>query len=216
MRTLLILPFASVLTLLHAPAQEPSEAAPPAKTWISTDAYPLDTCVVSGRPFYGIDMQVVEAEGRTFKLCSADCAAKLRKDPAAFAAKLDQAVMDAQLADYPLIRCPISGRKLGATGEPAKLVLDNHLVQLCCEQCADKAKAKKGRIVADIEAAAFAAQKDSYPLKTCLTSGEDLDPETTVDVMHGPTLLRFSCENCIEDAGARARDDAGDAGASAQ
>jgi hypothetical protein len=56
-----------------------------------------------------------------FKLCSAESAAKLRKDPAPFAAKLDKAIIDSQAKDYPLDRCPTSGKALGSMREPVKL-----------------------------------------------------------------------------------------------
>ena len=199
MKTLLIAPLVSALALLQAPAQDHTgHQKPAAPAWTATDAYPLDTCVVSGRPFAGAKMQVVEVEGRKLKLCSAECAEKLRKDPQTYVAKLDRAVVEAQVADYPLDRCPISGKPLGSMGEPAKIVLDNHLVQLCCKGCTSKAKAKKDEIVRSIQAAAYAKQKDTYPLQTCLDSGDELDPETTIEVMHGPTLLRFGCEYGVE------------------
>ena len=195
----LFVPFVSVLLLLPATAQDAPDAKPAAASWKATDAYPLDTCVVSGRPFAGDKMKVVEVEGRKIKLCSAECAERLQKEPQVYLAKMDRAVVDTQLADYPLDACPISGKKLGSMGEPVKLVLDNQLVQLCCKGCTAKAKAKKDDIVRDIQAAAYAKQKDSYPLKTCLNTGEDLDPKATVEVMHGPTLLRFCCKECIDE-----------------
>ncbi|MFY9345000.1 MAG: hypothetical protein WAT39_21085 [Planctomycetota bacterium] len=199
MRTVLLLPLVSILLLLQAPAQDTPAAKPAAPAWKATDAYPLDTCVVSGRPFAGDTMKVVEVEGRKFKLCSTGCEEKLRKDSQGYLAKLDSAVVDAQLADYPLDTCPISGKKLGSMGEPVKLVLDNHLVQLCCKGCTAKAKAKKDEIVRSIATAAYDKQKDSYPLKTCLNTGEELDPKGMIEVMHGPTLLRFCCKDCLDE-----------------
>lgn len=211
MRNVLILPFVSLFLSLPATAQHDhgakpvgqskpvAESKPPAKTWTTSDAYPLDTCVVSGHPFATDELKLVEVEGRTIKLCSAECAEKLQKDPQDYLAKLDQAVAETQLADYPLETCPISGKPLGSMGEPVKLVLDNHLVQLCCKGCTAKAKASKDDIVRSIEVAAYAKQKDDYPLKTCLNTGEVLDPKHTIEVMHGPTLLRFCCKDCIDD-----------------
>ena len=194
---LLTAPLAFALTLLPVLAQEAVESKSAAPAWTATDTYPLDTCVVSGRPFAGAKMQVVEVEGRKLKLCSPECADKVRNDPQTHIGKLDRAVVEAQLADYPLDRCPVSGKPLGSMGEPAKIVLDNHLVQLCCKGCTSKAKAKKEEIARSIQAAAYAKQKDTYPLKTCVNTGEKLDPKATIEVMHGPTLLRFCCEDCI-------------------
>lgn len=199
MQTMLLLPLVSVLFLLQAPAQDTPATKPAASAWKTTDAYPLDTCVVSGRPFAVGKMEVVEVEGRKFKLCSAACEEKLRKDPQGYVAKLDTAVVEVQLADYSLDSCPISGKKLGSMGGPVKLVLDNHLVQLCCMGCQAKAKARKDEIVRSIQTAAYAKQKDSYPLKTCLKTGDALDPKGTIEVMHGPTLLRFGGEECLDE-----------------
>jgi hypothetical protein len=199
MKAVLIVPIVSVLFLPHAMAQDAPATKPAAKSWQATDAYPLDTCAVSGRPFAGDKMKVVEVEGCKFKLCSAECADKLQKDPQGYLDKLDRAAVDSQVADYPLDTCPISGKKLGSMGEPVKLVLDNHLVQLCCKGCTAKAKAKKDEIVRSIQTAAYAKQKDSYPLKTCLNTGEELDPKAMIEVMHGSTLLRFGCKECIDE-----------------
>jgi len=199
MNNLVIIPLVSVLALLQATAQEASGTQPAAQSWKASDAYPLDTCVVSGRPFAGDKMNLVEVQGRKFKLCSAACEKELRKDPQGYLAKLDRAVADAQLGDYPLDACPISGKKLGSMGEPVKLVLDNHLVQLCCKGCTAEAKAKKDVVIRNIQTVAYSRQKDAYPLKTCLNTGEELDPRHSIEVMHGPTLLRFCCKDCLDE-----------------
>ena len=150
----LFVPFVCVLLLLPVTAQDAPTAKPAAPSWKATDAYPLDTCVVSGRPFAGDKMRVVEVEGRKVKLCSPECAEKLQKEPQVYLAKLDRAVVDTQQFDYPLDACPISGKKLGSMGEPVKVVLNNHLVQLCCKGCTAKAMAKKDDLVQDLQAAA--------------------------------------------------------------
>lgn len=198
MKTFLIAPLASFLILIPATAQDAASAKPAEQAWHVSDAYPLDTCVVSGRPFAGDKVHVVEVEGRRYKLCSEACAPKLRKAAPAYLAKLDRAVIDAQLADYPLDRCPVSGKQLGSMGETAHVVLGNHLVRLCCRGCTTKAKARTGEIVRTIEASAYEKQKDSYPLTTCLKTGHPLLPKTTVEVMHGPTLLRFGGKDCLD------------------
>lgn len=173
-------------------------ASPPAHPWISTDAYPLDTCIVSGRAL-GEEVIRVEAAGRTFKFCSVGCLEKLAKDPESCARKLDQAAIALQLPDYPLERCPISGKELGATVKPVDVVLDGHLVRLCSEACTKAAVARKVQIVADIEAAATAKQRGGYPLTACLSTGEPLQPETTIEVVHGTTLLRLGGQECLQD-----------------
>ncbi|MFY9344999.1 MAG: hypothetical protein WAT39_21080 [Planctomycetota bacterium] len=140
-----------------------------------------------------------EACGRVFKLCSDVCKEKLSKAAASFASKLDQAAIALQLPDYPLDRCPISGRPLGTATKPVDLVLDGHLVRLCGADCRAAADCRRAQIVAGIEAVASARQRSSYPLSTCVSTGLPLRPETTVEVVHGTTLLRFGSQECLQD-----------------
>ena len=204
---------AALLLLLAAavptPAQYPSGASPAVAvrpegasqaghSKISTDAYPLDTCIVSGRAL-GEAVVRTEARGRVFKLCSTGCQEKLAQDAASFASKLDQAAITLQLPDYPLDRCPISGMPLGTAVKPVDLVLDGHLVRLCGEGCRAQADRRRAQIVAGIEAVASARQRSGYPLSTCVITGDALRPETTVEVVHGTTLLRLGSQECVHD-----------------
>lgn len=198
-----------VAAAVPTPAQHPSGARPAvaARTegasqaghaWVSTDAYPLDTCIVSGRAL-GENVVRTEARGRVFKLCSTGCQEKLTKDAAFFASKLEQAAIALQLPDYPLDRCPISGRPLGTAVKPVDLVLDGHLVRLCGEGCRAQADRRRAQIVAGIEAVASARQRSGYPLSTCVSTGDVMRPETTVEVVHGTTLLRLGSQECLQD-----------------
>lgn len=188
----------------HQAGEEPTPAArmegngQAQNPWVSTDGYPLDTCIVSGRAL-GENPVLAEAAGRVFKLCSTGCKEKLAKDSASYAKKLDQAAIALQLPDYPLDRCPISDKKFGTAVKPVDLVLDGHLVRLCGAECANKAAARKAQIVATIEAAVYARQRERYPLSTCVSTGDPLLPETTVEVVHGTTLLRFGSKECLQD-----------------
>ncbi len=187
------------LALAQAPEHATKETAPAtaeAPSYLQKAAYPLTKCIVSGKPLAGDTVKTFEAGGRTFMTCCGKCKAKIEKDPEKYAAKLDAAILEAQLADYPLTVCPISGNELGAKGEPHRMVIDGTLVQLCCPKCVDKATAQSAAIVKRIQDARYAAQRASYPLTTCVVSGEDLD-EDAQDVMFGTTLVRFCCEKCI-------------------
>lgn len=180
---------------VHATATATVEIQDAAKPYVQKSLYPLTTCVVSGEKLEGDDVKVFEVDGRTFKTCCGRCQKKVEADPATFAAKLDEAIVQQQIAAYPLDVCPVSGEKLGAMGEPAKLVLNDTLVQLCCKGCTKKAIAGADAIVRKIHDAAYEAQRASFPLTTCVVAGHELD-DKAVDVMYGTTLVRFCCEDC--------------------
>lgn len=178
-------------------AQDPTPAAETVKVkaaYTVKAIYPTDTCVVSGEAL-DADAVSFEVEGRTFKTCCTKCKAKVEKDPATFAAKLDSKIVAQQLPGYALDTCPISGKKLGSMGEPVQLVLDGVLVQLCCDGCTKKAKAASADVAQKVRDAAFAAQMKSAPA-TCVVSGEQLDQDA-VAAMFGTTLVRTCCKKCM-------------------
>lgn len=94
--------------------------------------YPSNTCINSGAELKDGGVSFIVGN-RLVKTCCAKCEAKVKADPAAFMAKLDQQVIDAQKADYKLTKCPISGEALG--DKPVEMVVANRLVKLCCEDC---------------------------------------------------------------------------------
>ena len=47
-------------------------------------------------------------------------------------------------------------------------------------------------------AAIIEKQKPTYPLKTCLVSGDKLEGES-IDYVHEGRLIRFCCKDCIKD-----------------
>lgn len=181
-------------------AQEPAAKPEPAKAAAKAPfeqraaLYPMTTCIVSGEAL-DADAVTFTADGTTFKTCCAKCQAKVEKDPATYKAKLEAASMKAQLAHYPLKKCVISGEELGGMGEPVQLMLDGTLVQLCCKSCVAKAKANSAAMVQKVATAAYAEQRKSYPLETCVVGGEKLGDDA-VDVMFGTTLARLCCTKC--------------------
>lgn len=190
---------AASLTTLRA--QEDKQAADAAQTTnavVTIAAYPLDTCVVSGRSVAGDKAKTFEVGGRTFTTCCGNCQAKVEKDPQTYVAKLDAAIIAQQAATYPLTKCPVSGKALGSMGEPHQIVLAGHLVKLCCDHCTGKAKLKQDEIVKKIDTANYARQKAAYPVKVCVVTGDELSDEP-VDVMAGGRLVRLCCEDCVAD-----------------
>ncbi len=97
--------------------------------------YPTNTCINSGAELKDGGVSFIVGN-RLVKTCCAKCEAKVKADPAAYIAKLDQQVIDAQKADYKSEVCPISGKPLGES--PIEMVVANRLVKLCCEGCKKK------------------------------------------------------------------------------
>ncbi|MHC5024769.1 MAG: hypothetical protein ACYTGG_12840, partial [Planctomycetota bacterium] len=101
-------------------------------------SYPLETCLVmDNEPLEGEDGTPFDYvhNNRLVRFCCKRCARKFRDDPATYLAKLDAAIIEQQLPDYPLETCVVSGQKLGSMGEPKNIVMANRLVRLCCGGC---------------------------------------------------------------------------------
>lgn len=180
--------FAGAQEKAAAPAQAPAYTTKP-------ELYPTTKCLVSGEEL-DADAKTFQVEGRTFRTCCNKCKAKVEKAPAEYLKKLDEVSMKTQLAHYPLGTCVISGEKLGGMGEPVQLMLDGTLVQLCCKNCTKKATANPGAMAQKVRDAAYKAQLATYPLQTCLVSGEKLGDDSK-SVMFGTALVRFCCKDCV-------------------
>ncbi|MFQ5504622.1 MAG: hypothetical protein ACE5F1_07490 [Planctomycetota bacterium] len=194
-----IIPVFVAAALAVLPSQEAklSKPAGKSKAWVSTDAYPLETCPISGKALKKAVR--VEAGGRSIKVCCKKCVKKVQKDPEAAIKKLEAAVIAQQSANYPLTTCPISKRKLGSMGKPVDLVLGNHLVKLCCKGCKKKALKSASQVIAKIETAAHAKQSKTYAPKTCPVSGRKLGAMgKPFEVMHGTTLVKLCCKGCLK------------------
>ena len=161
-------------------------------------SYPLTTCVVSGHELAAGETVDLVHEGRLYRLCCNDCAPKIEKDAATFAAKIDAAVIAAQTASYPLDVCAVSGEKLGGMGEPYDYVHGTRLVRFCCDGCVKGFQKAPAESMAKIDKALIAAQLPTYPLKTCLISGEELGDDSH-DRLYGVRLVRLCCKGCTKE-----------------
>ena len=178
------------------PVQEKKTAIP------STDSYPLNTCVVSGKTLTTEKMKLVDIEGRIVKVCCGKCAKKVAKAPAPYLAKLDKAVLAQQGANYPLETCPVSGKRLDTAKKVVEVILDGHLVKVCCKRCAKKAPSKKADLIAKVQSAAYAQQiaghADGKGL-ICVVSGKAADRKGKAQmILHGNTLVAVCCKNCLK------------------
>lgn len=118
--------------------------------------YPLTTCVISGEPLTmdGDDIAVdFVYNNRLVRFCCRKCVKTFLKDPDAALAKLDAATAQQQRENYPLERCPVSGGKLGMMGDPYEVVIDSHLVRLCCPDCETKLRANPQKYLEKLDEA---------------------------------------------------------------
>ena len=119
--------------------------------------------------------------------------------PAA-AAPADAEIVARQLPSYPLSTCPISHEPLDSMGKPHDLVHEGRLVRLCCKSCVKEFKQDPAATLKAIDEGVVKAQKESYPLKTCAISGEELgsagDP---FELVYGTRLVRLCCKDCIKE-----------------
>lgn len=110
----------------------------------------------------------------------------------------DAEIIAAQLPSYPLDTCVISGEGLGEMGGALDLVVEGRLIRVCCKGCIKGVKKDSAAAIAAIDAAVIKAQKASYPLDTCLISGEALGSMgEPIDIVSGTRLARVCCKGCV-------------------
>ncbi|MFT7541172.1 MAG: hypothetical protein ACI9K5_002139 [Gammaproteobacteria bacterium] len=192
----------SALTVQETSATSTDAAAAEA-TMIAQQmpTYPLTTCVISGEEFTEETGEPVSFlyEGRLVRVCCKSCVKEFKKSPEGGMAKIDQAIIAAQLPHYPLETCPVSGEELGGMGEPINVITGTRLVRLCCKGCVKGHKKDSSKAMAKLDAAYIAAQLKHYPATTCLISGEELGGMgEPIDLLYGNTLVRLCCKGCVK------------------
>jgi len=160
-------------------------------------SYPLTECPISHEHLdaMGKPLDVVQ-DGRLVRLCCKGCLKKFKAEPATVFAAIDKGVIEAQKASYPMEKCPVSGEALGGMGEPKDMVYGTRLVRLCCPSCEKGFAKEPAKFMAQVDAALIAKQKPSYPLTTCMVSGETIGADG-VDHLYGTRLTRFCCDKCV-------------------
>jgi YHS domain-containing protein len=160
--------------------------------------YPLTTCVVGGEELGSGGMTPVDIiyEGRLVSFCCSDCEATFKKTPADYLKKIDDAVIAAQTAGYPLDTCPNSGEKLDASAK--SFVVGTKLMKTCCNDCKKEVLGDPSKALAMLDAAYIAKQEKDYPLTTCPMSGEKLGAKP-VKILYGTQLVEFCCKDCAKD-----------------
>ena len=97
---------------------------------------------------------------------------------------------------YPLDICAVSGKKLGSMGEPIELVHEGRQVKFCCQGCVPAFKKEAAKYIENVDKKIIEAQKASYPLNTCVLSGEKLDEDAKSIVVNN-RLVRVCCGGCV-------------------
>lgn len=129
--------------------------------------YPLDKCLNSGEALGDKPVSFLLGN-HLVKTCCADCQKKLEADKAASIEKYTAAVAEKLAANYPADKCPISGEKLGAMGDPVNIMIGDHLIKLCCAGCEKGVAKDPAKAVATVwspaaDAAAPAADAAAAP-----------------------------------------------------
>jgi hypothetical protein len=159
-------------------------------------SYPLDTCPVSGEKLEAKHSEFV-VKGRLVRTCCDKCKEAIVKDPTEAFKKIDAAVITAQKAGYPLSICAATGAKLD--DKAFDYVVGTRLVRLANREAIAAFERDPKAAMAKVDEAYIKAQKDTYPMKKCLVSGEELGGMgEPVDKLYGTTLVRFCCNSCVK------------------
>ena len=175
-------------------------AAPAADESFGGDAFPLETCPVSGEKL-GKDAVTVVLSGMTdkkldgtqMKFCCAKCEAAFKADPAKFMSKVEEQIVAAS-APYALGTCLVMTDE-GIDADSKTVVYHNRVYKLCCKKCVSRFNADPSKYEKSYEAAIVAKQKPGYKATKCPISGADIKADST-DVVVGGRLVRTCCPKC--------------------
>jgi YHS domain-containing protein len=173
--------------------------SPPAKFVFAGDPYMLATDplgdALPAKPI------IYQHDGRELRFANQQNLDAFKTDPAKYLPKVDQQMIEQQLPFYPLTTCMVSGDKLGGEmGKPVDLIYENRLVRFCCPDCIKDFKKDPSLYIGKLNAAVIAQQGPTYPLSTCVVSGDKLgEMGKPLDRVYGNRLVRFCCADCPKD-----------------
>lgn len=99
-------------------------------------SYPLESCVIAGSNLAKAKAPVDVVIGtRLVRVCCGNCAKKVKADPEPYLAKVDAALIEAQLETYPLETCLVSNEPLDVNGGSQDFLYGTRLVRTCCAGC---------------------------------------------------------------------------------
>ena len=132
-------------------------------------SYPLEVCAVAGSNLAKAKAPVDVVIGtRLVRVCCGNCAKKVKANPEPFLAKVDAALIEAQLETYPLEACLVSNEPLDAMGAPQDFLYGTRLVRTCCAGCKRGFMRNPAEMLAKLDeaqAAAKAARKKAEKVK---------------------------------------------------
>lgn len=168
------------------------------------DPWPLDTCVVSGEKLGSMGDPVIKLhEGREVRFCCKGCVGMFEKDPDNYLGKADQAIIEQQKDHYPLDYCIIDTAE-SVSGNPEEgsfSVVGNRLFIYCCPPCDKKVRAEPAKYIEILDKAVIEQQAESYPLETCVVSGQPLDSMGgPVNMVIANQLVQLCCAGCEKKA----------------
>ena len=103
---------------------------------------------------------------------------------------------------YPLDLCPVSDEPITEMGKPLVKEIDGRTVKFCCAHCVEAFQKEPEKYNKKMDEMIVAKEKASYPLDTCVVTGEKLggDMGAPVDYVYRPTnrLVRFCCDGCVD------------------
>lgn len=166
------------------------------------DPYTLGTCPVSGRPIAtGDDMVARQYDGREIRFCCPGCVETFEDDKQTFMSKVDKKMVADQKPFYPMESCVVSGEPLTMDGEDVatNVVYNNRLLRLCCKRCMRMFDNDPAGYVAKLDKAVMNAQRDDYPMNTCIIAGGKLGSMgEPYEIVVANRLVRFCCEGCVD------------------
>jgi len=179
-------------------------AAAPAADTFRGDAYPLDTCAVSGEKLGADAVTVVlsgmkdkNLDGTQMKFCCAKCQASFIAAPEKYMPKVTEAVVKAA-GNYPITTCLVMTDE-GVDASSKTVVFHNRVYRLCCKKCVARFEKDPSKYEAAYEAMVIEKQKAAYKAKKCPISGEAIDAKST-DIVIAGRLVRTCCPKCADKA----------------
>lgn len=185
-----LLSFALTLALAASAAAQPSAE-------IQRRSYPLKTCVVSGAALKkGAPVTERVHAGHLVRLADEASAELFDASPERYVAMVEQAVVEAQLGDYPLDVGLASGEPLGEN--TVDHVWGTRLVRLANAEAVAEFERKADGLMIELDAAWIEKHRDAFPVDVCVVTDEPLE-EPTNDLLWGTRVVRLCCKGCVKE-----------------